>query len=248
VLAATGPAGILIDHRYETLRGVQQFLETWGYLAIFVLTVLESACVPIPSEVTLGLGGALASEAVIGGTEGHLDLALVIIVGIVGSVVGSLLAYVVGRTGGRAFIDRYGQYVLVSHADLEKAESWFSHRGEWMVLYGRVVPFIRTFISLPAGIAEMNLAKFTTLTTIGVTIWVTLLTCVGYGLGSSWNSMVSAFGIAGYVAAGSVAMFIAGFLIHRHRSGRAERSRQAAEPDPPATASTSPVNETSVTD
>jgi len=227
---------------------VQQLLETWGYLAIFVLTVLESACVPIPSEVTLGLGGALASGAVIGGTEGHLNLALVIIIGIIGSVAGSLLAYVVGRTGGRAFIDRYGKYVLLAHADLEKAESWFSRRGEWMVLYGRVIPVIRTFISLPAGIAEMNLAKFMTLTSIGVTIWVTVLTCVGYGLGSSWNSMVGAFGIAGYVAAGAVAMLIAGFLIHRYRWIRSERRVQVVEPDPPSVTPTSPANETSVTD
>jgi membrane protein DedA with SNARE-associated domain len=248
VLAARRPAGVPIHYRYGTLRGVQQFLENWGYLAIFVLTVLESACVPIPSEVTLGLGGALASGAVVGGTEGHLSLALVIIVGIVGSLVGSLLAYVVGRTGGRAFIDRYGKYVLLSRADLEKAESWFSNRGEWMVLYGRVIPFIRTFISLPAGIAEMNLARFITLTSIGVTVWVTLLTCIGYGLGSSWNSMVSAFGIAAYVAAAAAALLIAGFLIHRHRSERAKRSRQDAQPDPPTTTSTSSVNEASVTD
>jgi len=81
---------------------VQHLLETWGYLAVFLLTVMESACVPLPSEVTLGLGGALASGAVIGGTQGHLGLGWVIVVGIIGSVCGSLLAYAVGRTGGRA--------------------------------------------------------------------------------------------------------------------------------------------------
>ena len=85
---------------------MQHVLETWGYLAIFVLTVLESACVPIPSEVTLGLSGALASGAVIGGSHGSLNLGLIILVGIAGSVLGSLLAYVVGRTGGRALVDR----------------------------------------------------------------------------------------------------------------------------------------------
>ena len=113
---------------------MQQLLATWGYLAVFLLTVLESACIPIPSEVTLGLGGALASGAVIRGAQGHLDLGLVIVVGIAGSVCGSLLAYVVGRTGGRTLVDRYGRYVLLSHSDLDKAETWFSRRGEWMVL------------------------------------------------------------------------------------------------------------------
>ena len=213
---------------------MQHFLETWGYLAVFVLTVLESACVPIPSEVTLGLSGALASGAVIGGSHGSLNLGLVILAGIAGSIVGSLFAYVVGRTGGRALVDRYGKYVLLSHADLDKAELWFSRRGEWLVLYGRVLPFIRTFISLPAGIAEMNVAKFTAFTAIGVSIWVALLASIGYALGDSWNKMVAAFGIVGYVIAGGFVLVVIGFLVHRYRSGSA-RSRsidtvEAAEP------------------
>jgi len=200
---------------------VQQFLVTWGYLAIFVLTVLESACVPIPSEVTLGLGGALASGAVIGGSAGHLNLGLVIVVGIAGSIVGSLLAYVIGRTGGRALVDRYGKYVLLSHADLDKAEAWFSRRGEWMVMYGRVIPFLRTFISLPAGMAEMNVVKFVVLTSIGVTVWVSLLSGIGYALGSSWNAMVQAVGYLGYVVAAIAVVSMAAFLVHRHRAGPA---------------------------
>ena len=219
---------------------MQQFLETWGYLAIFLLTVLESACIPIPSEVTLGLGGALASGAVIGGAQGHLSLGLVIVVGIAGSVCGSLLAYVVGRTGGRALVDRYGKYVLLSHSDLDKAEAWFSRRGEWMVLYGRVLPFIRTFISLPAGMARMNVAKFTVLTTIGVSLWVTLLTVIGYTLGGSWNKMIKAFGVGGYVVAAVVVVTVFVFIVRRYRSSRlggrpAERrgSRRAvSQPEP----------------
>jgi len=198
---------------------MQHFLETWGYLAVFVLTVLESACVPIPSEVTLGLSGALASGAVIGGSHGSLNLGLVILAGIAGSILGSLLAYVVGRTGGRVLVDRYGKYVLLSHADLDKAELWFARRGEWMVLYGRVLPFIRTFISLPAGMAEMNVAKFTVFTAIGVSIWVALLASIGYALGDSWNKMVAAFGIAGYVIAAGLVLAAIAFLVHRYRSG-----------------------------
>lgn len=201
-----------------TIMAMQHFLETWGYLAVFILTVLESACVPIPSEVTLGLSGALASGAMIGGSHGSLNLGLVIVVGIAGSVVGSLLAYVVGRTGGRALVDRYGKYVLLSHADLDKTELWFSRRGEWMVLYGRVLPFIRTFISLPAGMAEMNVAKFTAFTAIGVSIWVALLSSIGYALGDSWNKMVAAFGILGYVIAAGVVLAAIVFMVHRYRS------------------------------
>ncbi len=203
---------------------MQHFLITWGYLAIFVLTVLESACIPIPSEVTLGLGGALASGAVIAGSTGHLNIGLVILVGIAGSIVGSLLAYVIGRTGGRGLVDRYGKYVLLSHADLDKAEAWFSRRGEWMVMYGRVIPFIRTFISLPAGMAEMNVAKFVVLTSIGVTVWVSLLSGIGYALGSSWNAMVRTVGYLGYVVGAIVVVSIAVVLIHRYRAGSAATS------------------------
>ena len=199
---------------------MQHFLETWGYLAVFILTVLESACIPIPSEVTLGLGGALASGAVIGGAQGHLHLGLVIIVGIAGSVCGSLLAYVVGRTGGRTMVDRFGKYVLLSHSDLDTAEAWFSRRGEWMVLYGRVLPFIRTFISLPAGMARMNLAKFTILTAIGVSLWVTLLTVIGYVLGNSWNKMIKLFGVAGYVIAVVLVVFVAVFMVRRYKGSK----------------------------
>ncbi len=199
---------------------MQHFLETWGYLAVFTLTVLESACIPIPSEVTLGLGGALASGAVIGGAQGHLQLGLVIVVGIAGSVCGSLLAYFVGRTGGRTLIDRYGKYVLLSHSDLDTAEAWFSRRGEWMVLYGRVLPFIRTFISLPAGMARMNMAKFTILTTIGVSLWVTLLTVIGYSLGDSWNKMIKAFGFAGYLIAAALIVLVVVFMVRRYRRSK----------------------------
>ena len=201
-------------------REVQHLLETWGYLAVFVLTALESACIPIPSEVTLGLGGALASGAVIGGAQGHLNLGLVIVVGIAGSVCGSLLAYVVGRTGGRTLVDRYGKYVLLSHSDLDTAEAWFSRRGEWMVLYGRVLPFIRTFISLPAGMARMNVAKFTILTAVGVSLWVTLLTVIGYALGDSWNKMIKLFGVAGYVIAAVFVVLVAVFMVRRYKRSK----------------------------
>jgi membrane protein DedA with SNARE-associated domain len=201
-------------------------LETWGYLAIFFLTVLESACVPMPSEVTLGLGGALASGAVIAGTHGDLNLGLVILVGTLGSVVGSLIAYAVGRTGGRTLVNRFGRYVLVSHSEVDRVERWFRGRGEWAVLYGRVIPVVRTFVSLPAGLARMNVARFVALTTVGVAAWVTLLSCIGYALGSSWESLTRAFGAATFVVVGVGALVVVAFLLHRMRAVR--RGRQGA--------------------
>lgn len=223
------------SHSPRVAIAMQHFLMTWGYLAIFLLTVLESACIPIPSEVTLGLSGALASGALIGGAHGHLNIGLVIAFGTLGSVAGSLLAYAVGRTGGRALVDRYGTFVLLSHADLDKTEAWFSRRGEWMVLYGRVVPVIRTFISLPAGMAEMKIPKFIGLTAIGVSLWVSLLSGLGYALGSSWDKMVKALGYVGYGVAALIVLLVIGFLIRRHRSVSMEVSMTASEPAPSPT-------------
>lgn len=205
-------------------RPVNSFIENWGYLAIFILTLLESACVPIPSEVTLGLGGALASGAVVSGIQGNLNLGWVIVIGIAGSVVGSVLAYWVGRTGGRTFVDSYGRYVLLSHRDLDRAEAWFKRRGDWAVLVGRVIPVIRTFISLPAGLAEMNFSKFITFTTVGVAAWVALLSTIGYYAGSSWNTVTKGFSYASYVVAAVAVVAVVLFVIVRIRALRRERS------------------------
>ena len=199
------------------------FISQWGYVAIFVLTVAEAACIPIPSELTLGLGGALASGQVLSAHDHSLELAFVILIGVAGELVGSSISYVVGRTGGRALVDRFGKYVLLSHKDLDRAEAWFGRRGPSAVLIGRVVPVVRTFISFPAGVAEMPIVPFAVFTTIGVTIWVGVLAGIGYSLGSSYHSMVHAFGDASYVFAALAVLAIAAALWHRVRVVRAER-------------------------
>jgi membrane protein DedA with SNARE-associated domain len=210
---------------------MEHYLEAWGYAAIFVLTLLESMCIPIPSEVTLGLGGALASGAVIGGTRGDLNLGLVILFGVLGSTVGSLVAYLVGRTAGRNVIDRYGRFLRASVGDLERAEEWFGRRGEWIVLYGRVVPLMRTFISLPAGVVEMDVPRFLAFTVVGVTAWVALLSSIGFALGSSWASMTRAIGYTGYAVAVAGAAALAVLAVHRYRSHHGRAPQSAVSPD-----------------
>jgi membrane protein DedA with SNARE-associated domain len=191
---------------------MEHFLLTWGYLGIFVLTVLESACIPIPSEVTLALGGALCSSAFLSSTsstDAPLNLVAVILVAIAGSLVGSFIAYVVGRTGGRAIVDRWGKYVLLSHADLDKSEAWFKKRGPITVLIGRIVPVVRTFISFPAGMAEMEPISFGIFTTIGCAIWVTVLTLLGYHLGDQYHKWTKGISYAGYLVALAIVVVIA---------------------------------------
>jgi membrane protein DedA with SNARE-associated domain len=121
-----------------------------GYRGIFLGMFLESACIPIPSEVIMPFGGYLVST-------GHLNIIGVVLIGTLGNMLGSLLAYAVGYWGGNRFIDRFGKYVFLSKKHLVYAEIWFGKRGEVTVFISRILPAIRTFISLPAGVARMNL-------------------------------------------------------------------------------------------
>jgi membrane protein DedA with SNARE-associated domain len=203
------------------------YLVDYLYPAIFLLTVLESACVPIPSEITIGGAGALCSAAFVSqnfNDHQPANLVIVIILGILGSVVGSYLAYFVGRTGGRAAIDRWGKYILLTHADLDRSEAWFAKRGEPAVLIGRCVPVVRTFISLPAGMAEMEPIRFGIFSTLGIAVWVTGLAVLGYSLGDQFSKYAEGISYVGYAIAAIVAVMIVVFLWHRWRTVKAERA------------------------
>ena len=132
---------------------MQHFIATYGYLAIFLLMVAESACIPVPSELVMTFGGALAAGAVPGT---GLNLAGVIIAGVAGNVVGSYLAWAVGRYGGQPALRRWGRRLHIRDHDLDRASQWFDRYGPRAVLIGRLIPVVRTFISLPAGIAGMD--------------------------------------------------------------------------------------------
>jgi len=202
---------------------MQHFLVTYGYAAIFLLTVLESACIPIPSEVTLGLAGALCSSAFASSSgDSPLNLLAVIVVAILGSVLGSFIAYVVGRTAGRSVVDKWGKYLLLTHGDLDRAESWFEKKGEAAVLFGRVVPVVRTFISFPAGVAEMKPVRFGIFSTIGISVWVVFLTVMGYNLGGQYDKWTKGISWAGYAVAALVVIVLMVALYHRYQQVKKE--------------------------
>ena len=141
----------------------------WGLWGVFFLMVLESACIPIPSEaIMLFAGFAVAS--------GKMSFFAAVAVGVAGNVVGSWISYAVGLYGGRPFVDRYGKYVLLSHHKLDVAERWFTRYGPPAIFFSRMLPIVRTFISLPAGAARMNVPKFSAYTIAGCIPWVILLT------------------------------------------------------------------------
>ena len=137
---------------------------------------------------------------------------MVIIVAILGELLGSTAGYAIGRFGGRTLVDRVGKYVLLTHKDLDRAEAWFARRGEPVVLFGRFIPLLRSFVSFAAGLGEMALPKFAIFTVIGCAVWCTALCSLGYNLAGSYNHVLKAFSYAGYVL-GALAV-IAVALVH----------------------------------
>jgi membrane protein DedA with SNARE-associated domain len=154
----------------------------WGLPAVFVLMLLESACIPIPSEATMPFAGFAVSQ-------GHLTLLGIIVAGVAGNLVGSWIAYAVGYYGGRPFVDHYGKYVLLRPHHLDAAQRWFDRWGAPTVFFSRMVPIVRTFISLPAGFGKMPFWKFTLYTVLGCIPWVIMLGYVGERLGANWEKI-----------------------------------------------------------
>src|ERR1017187_10274504 len=202
---------------------MEHFLETWGYLAVFILSFVSSMGLPVGAEVAIIYGGVLASGQI--ANEPHpLNLFAVIAVATLAEVLGSLVGYLIGYFGGRPLVDRVGKYVLLTHKDLDRAEAWFARRGEPVVLFGRFIPLLRSFVSFAAGLGEMAITKFLILTTIGCAIWCTALTSAGYALGSSYQHVLNAFKYAGYIAAALFVVAVVLLFAHRLRVVRRERS------------------------
>jgi membrane protein DedA with SNARE-associated domain len=201
------------------LLNVTHFVSTAGYGAIFVLCVLQSCCVPTSSELTMGLAGALAAQ-------GKLSLLMVIAVGVLGEVIGAYVAWMIGRYAGRAVVDRFGRYVLVSHRDLDRAEAWYDRHGRFGVFGSRLLPVIRGFVAVPAGIAEVPLVRFGLLTAGGSLLWDGAWAGIGYGVGGQWHALAKGFGDIGYVLAALAVCVIAFGIFHRYRSYKAGGARR----------------------
>ncbi|MET8878173.1 DedA family protein [Nocardia sp. NPDC004604] len=201
---------------------MQQFILDYGWAAIFVLMLAESACIPIPSEVTMLLGGALAGGAVAGA---HPNLIAVIAAGTLGNVAGSYVAWLAGRYGGRPALHRWGKFVLLRTEEIDRAQDWFVHRGASSVFWGRLLPGIRTFISLPAGIAAMPPVRFGTYTLAGCLPWTGALAIAGYAVGANWHTVEDAIRGPSYLIAAIAALAIAVTVvvaIHRRRRNSSE--------------------------
>jgi membrane protein DedA with SNARE-associated domain len=207
---------------------MESFLTSAPYAALILFGFLEAACIPIPSEVTFGFAGVLAYQ-------GHLNLVLVIIIGSLAELAGSYASYAVGRAGGKPLVHKWGRYVLVTQGDVDRAERFLAGRGAWAIPVGRMLPFIRAFTSIVAGLVRIPAARFGVLSLIGTVIYATVLSLIGYEVGHAWGSINHGLTVATYILVAIVVIVIVGFVLYRLRQFRREAAQaKAAGPDPAA--------------
>ena len=203
---------------------ISKVYDTMGWPGVVFLMAIESAAIPFPSELIMPLAGWLLIEE-----KGHSAwfVGLAAFYGALGNLIGSWVAYWVSYKGGRPLLFKYGKYVLLTREEVERAEVWFRKYGDWIVFFSRLLPVVRTFISIPAGISRMNLWKFSIYTFIGSFPWSLGLACGGFLLGENWEdlrSVMRPFDIPILVAgAGAVAWFF-------YRRVRAIRNQKHLEP------------------
>ncbi|MFC1938186.1 DedA family protein [Chloroflexota bacterium] len=170
----------------ELLHFIAYIYTQMSWPGVVVLMAIESACIPLPSEIIMPLAGWMLVR------EQFLSVSYLLVAGIYGALgctIGSIVAYVIGMWGGRPFLEKYGRYLLISRHDLDRADKWFYKRGSWAIFVSRLLPIVRTFISLPAGIARMNFIRFLVYSFIGSFIWCTGLAYGGYLLGEHWEQI-----------------------------------------------------------
>lgn len=186
-----------------------EFIDAWGYLAVVILMAMENACIPVPSELILGFAGYMVSAE-------RMTFTGAMIAGMVGGMAGSIFAYVVGSTGGRKFVDKYGKYFFIKKSHVDLAQNWFDKYGIRAVFFSRMLPVVRTFISLPAGFARVNFKQFLFYTFAGSLPWTALILYAGLLLGDNWEYLLEIgheFSIAFIV----VSVIIIAWLYFRHK-------------------------------
>ena len=201
-------------------------ISAMGYAGVVLLMGIESACIPLPSEIIMPFAGYLVYT-------GRFDLHGAALAGAVGCIVGSIPAYYLGQYGGRPLIERYGKYVLLSRHELDLADRLFARWGQWVVLAARLLPVIRTFIAFPAGVARMNMTRFVVYTFVGSYPWCYALAWVGMKLGEKWDRdprLKAAFHRFDLAIGLALAAGVAWFVWHKLKGRGAPEPRGESEP------------------
>ena len=197
------------------------FIDTWGYMAVAVLMGMENACIPIPSELILGFAGYLIFA-------GRMSFAGALCFGMLGGMLGSVFAYYIGHRGGRTFVDRYGRYFFIKKSHVDMAQQWFDRYGVRAVFFSRMLPIVRTFISLPAGFAHVDIKQFLFYTFIGSLPWTALILGAGMMLGESWT-LLTEIGHEASIAFVVICVLLGAGLYLRHC--RRKKARGDADPE-----------------
>ncbi len=197
------------------------FLTDAGYWALIIFAFVQACCIPISSEITFGFAGVLAYQ-------GHLSLVLVIVIGALAELAGSSAAYGLGRLGGRNAVERYRRYLLMTRKDVERAERFFAGRGAWSVAVARVIPLVRAFTGLVAGFMEVPVLPFEIFNLIGTLAWATVLSVIGYEVGSDWNRVSKNFSHASDALAVLVVLLLVALIVHKAIEIRKERRADEA--------------------
>ncbi len=196
---------------------VQELLGEGSYLVLSALLVLENLFPPIPSEIILPFAGALVAE-------GAMSFPLAVLFATLGSLTGALLLYAIGRWGGRPLIYRYSAILRLSERQLDRADAWFDRRGPWIILLGRLIPGVRSIVSIPAGASEMPLVQFVALTTLGSTVWNCVTIGAGWALGSKWDeaaAVVDSVSSVVYVLLALSLLLVVVLFVRYYRRARA---------------------------
>lgn len=205
---------------------IANFIREAGWPAVFVLMLLSAACIPVPSEVVMLFAGFAAADPT--KSHAHLAMAVGLLAGLGGTVVGSWIAYGVGRWGRVELLERHGHWLHITPAQIQRVQGWFERYGEGFVFFGRLLPTIRSFVSLPAGVARMGFVRFTALTVVASAIWVAAFAYAGEALGSEWESIRKYFDYVDYVL---LAALVCGalFLFFRRRLAAARGAAAVEE-------------------
>lgn len=203
---------------------------TWGLAGIVLAMAIESCCIPLPSEIVMPLAGVMvASGKLLAGVNPWLSLVLVALAGSVGCLIGSIAAYGIGYAGGRPLLLKYGRYVLISQHDADRADYFFQKYGSATVFFSRLLPVVRTYISLPAGIAEMPFAKFCVYTFLGSFPWCLLLAYIGTVIGNNLTTLSPIFHDLDVVIIVAVVALVALYIWRHIRNDRKARAEHAAQ-------------------
>jgi membrane protein DedA with SNARE-associated domain len=225
--ARYGPAVLVLASISESVvNETSHFVRDGGLPGIFLLMALGSACIPIPSEVVMLFAGFAVADPGRSASQHHLTLVGIVLAGLIGTMVGSWVAYGVGRGGRLELLERHGGKIHMGPSQIERADRWFTRHGQAAVLFGRLVPVVRAFVSLPAGIARMPLGRFTVYSLIGSLPWVLGLAVVGNAVGGEWTNVRKAFEYVDYAVVALVVVGLA-YVWMRRRRGR-ETARNAA--------------------